>query len=72
MTIAPFAIVILGLIAYSLMFPNQIEGAVGWLFEESWVALFMVVWIASVFPIDRLVDARFRELRPLRRRKNAV
>ena len=60
---APFAIIFIALLAYGFAFPNNLEENIVSFLCGPWLLIAWLGACALLFPIDRMVDARFRRLK---------
>jgi hypothetical protein len=67
----PFLVLFVVLLVYAFAFPKTFGDDLVWLFSSPWFFAILIVWLV-MFPIDKLFDGRFRELRRLRKENSAV
>jgi len=72
LTITPFAALSFVLVVYRLVVPRHFEEDVTWFLGSPWLVATLITLWAFLFPIDRMIDARFRKLHVPKGGKNAV
>ncbi len=70
--IAPFATLLVALLVYGLAFPRSFEEDLAWFLGSPWSRIALLVLWVLLFPIDRMIDERFRKLQVPRGEENAV